>query len=178
MRKSNHFDQLRLVGNISLWFSLVAGVGLLAVVWIAGSSSDDYVDQIQNLAATRRNLPFVMLSGGLLLAIGTGITTWLITLYSTFRVAGPLYRFSKNLEAGVMKGEVPRISIRRSDHLQAENQLLQDSVSTLYQHYSCLDQAAEQLVKQLDPHLLELNDAELEASIGRLRDIEQRARCD
>lgn len=180
-----HFSQLKLVGKISLWFSLLAAVGLLVTVWLAGKSVDDYLGAMQNLAATRRNLPLVMLCGGLLLAIGTGITTWLITLYSSIRVAGPLYRFTKNLQAGVLKGEVPRVPIRDTDKLQAENQLLQESVSVLYQHYDSLDRAAEQLLDALDRNYLQsagIKDsesfAEIEQAITSLKHREQLARYD
>ncbi len=177
------FGLLELVGKISLWFSLVSTIGLLAIVWIAGNGNDNYTDQIQTLAVTRRNLPFVMLSGGLLLAIGTGITTWLITLYSSFRVAGPLYRFCRNLEAGVLQGEVSRVPIRETDQLQAESQLLQDTVSVLYQHYEALDQAAEQLLDELDRDYLRGLDnvdpesgAAVEVAIKHLQQTEQLAR--
>lgn len=181
----SQFSQLKLVGKISLWFSLLAAVGLLVIVWLAGSRVDDYLGTMQNLAATRRNLPLVMLFGGLLLVIGTGITTWLITLYSSFRVAGPLYRFSKNLQAGVLKGEVPRVPIRDTDKLQAESQLLQESVSVLYQHYDSLDRAAEQLLDAVDRntgHGAEIKSpesiAEIERAITCLQYREKLARYD
>lgn len=177
------FGLLKLVGKISLWFSLVSAVGLLAVVWIAGSVNNDYIDQVQNLAASRRHLPFIMFSGGLLLAIGTGISTWLITLYSSFRVAGPLYRFSKNLEAGLLQGEVPRVPIRATDQLQAESQLLQHAVSVLYQHYEALDRAAEQLLDELDRDYLRGTEAKeresnaaIEMAVKRLQHTAQLAR--
>ena len=176
-----HFGQLKLVGKISLWFSLVAAMGLMAVIWIAGSVDEDYLGQIHHLAATRKNLPLVMLLGGLLLAIGTGITTWLITLYSTFRVAGPVYRFSSNLKLGVLQGEVPQISIRDTDQLQTENQLLQQSVSLLYQHYAALDQAAEQLLDELDRDYLSSDEdsssgAAIEQALTHLQRTAQLAR--
>ena len=82
------------------------------VVLLAGSPGVSYLQNVQSLAMTHRQLPMVMLAGGLTLAAGTGLTTWLITLYSSFRVAGPLYRFSRNLELGIETGRVPRIRIR------------------------------------------------------------------
>ncbi len=177
MNNTNQFDQLALVGKISLWFSLVALIGLFGVVWIAGSAGGDYLGQIQSLALARKNLPLIMLSGGLLLALGTGLTTWVIVLYSSFRIAGPLYRFSQNLEQGVSQGEVPRVPIRSKDLLQAESLFLQDTVSTLYGHYADLDRVAEQAAA-----ITALNDAapaaELDAAIERLRDLEQQARYD
>lgn len=183
MSDPNQFDQLALVGKISLWFSLVALIGLLAVVWIAGGAGGEYLEQIQNLAWARKNLPFIMLSGGLLLVFGTGLTTWVIVLYSTFRVAGPLYRFSQNLDQGVSQGEVPQVPIRQKDQLQAESQLLQGTVSTLYGHYADLDRLVEQVAACHENSGGEGADAveavaELEAAIEQLRHIARQARHD
>lgn len=139
MENTPPFASLKLVGKISLWFSLVAFLGLTAVVILAGVPEADYLDTIRSLSSTRDKLPLVMLAGGLVLAVGTGVTTWLITLYSTFRVAGPLYRFSRNLEAGIRGGKVPRVRIRGNDQLQQECDLLEQSVDQLYAHYRHID---------------------------------------
>ncbi len=130
MSRSTNFGQLHLVGKISLWFSMVAVIGLIAAIFLAGTPQASYADSIQSLSLTKKNLPFIMLIGGLLLAAGTGFTTWLITLYSTFRVAGPLYRFQKNLETGIHTGNVPRVRIRNKDHLQQESLLLESTAAT------------------------------------------------
>lgn len=177
MKDNIQFDPLALVGKFSLWFSLVALVGLLGVVWIAGSTGSDYLEQIQNLALARKNLALMMFSGGLLLALGTGLTTWVIVLYSSFRVAGPLYRFSQNLEKGVSQGEVPRVPIRQNDLLQTESLLLQDTVSVLYGHYADLDHIAEQAAAYAGS-----DDAtcavELDKAIEKLRHLERQAQHD
>ncbi|WP_210397870.1 hypothetical protein [Motiliproteus sediminis] len=139
MDTTPQFNSLKLVGKISLWFSLVAFIGLTAVVILAGVPEADYLETLRSLSNTRDRLPLVMLAGGLVLAVGTGVTTWLITLYSTFRVAGPLYRFSRNLESGIRSGKVPQIRIRGNDQLQQECDLLQQSVGQLYAHYRHID---------------------------------------
>lgn len=142
MESVAQFKSLKIVGRVSLWFSLVALVGLAVAVIIAGDGEGDYLATIQSLAATRDRLPVIMLLGGLVLAVGTGLTTWLITLYSTFRVTGPLFRFARNLEAGINSGKVPAIRIRGTDYLQEECELLHSSTNRLYTHYQEIDAQA------------------------------------
>lgn len=142
MVPATQFKSLQIVGRVSLWFSVVALVGLAVVVIIAGDGEGDYLASIKSLAATRERLPVIMLMGGLVLAVGTGLTTWLITLYSTFRVTGPLFRFARNLEAGISSGKVPAIRIRGTDYLQEECELLHCSTHRLYAHYREIDAQA------------------------------------
>ena len=171
MEPLSQFNSLKLVGRISLWFSLVALVGLGVVVILSGAADGDYLTTIQSLAATRERLPFIMLSGGLVLAAGTGLTTWLITLYSTFRVAGPLYRFARNLETGIHSGKVPAIKIRGSDYLQDESALLQHSVGNLYDHYRAIDAqavAALSAFQRGDTGAVEASLADLKRQRGRV----------
>jgi len=172
MEQTPQFDSLRLVGKISLWFSLVAFLGLAVVVILAGVAGDDYLSNIRSLAATRDRLPVIMLVGGLVLAVGTGLTTWVITLYSTFRVTGPLFRFARNLEAGIASGKVPAIKIRGSDYLQPECELLQQGVAQLYHHYRTIDAqavAALSALQQGDKRGVETSLAELKKQQGRIR---------
>lgn len=149
MQNDASFGQLRLIGRISLWFAGVALVALTALFLVIAPPSPDYLETLSRLSATRQQLPLLMAVGGLLLAIGTGVTTWLIALYSSFRVAGPLHRFCIDLEQGIRTGEVPRIRIRQSDHLQDEARRLEESVAALYRHYDELAQALDDATQRL-----------------------------
>ncbi len=152
MGTEDQFGRLKLIGRLSLWFSLVAAAGLLGVVWLAGPPAETYLQHVQSLALTQRHLPITMLLCGLLLAVGTGLTTWLIVLYSSFRVAGPLYRFARNLEAGAQTGAVPRIRIRHTDYLQAECRALEEAVAAVEAHRGSLDNALQDaLAETTDP---------------------------
>ncbi len=148
--KTAQFGQLKVVGKISLWFSLVAACGLLAIFLIVDDSSTTYLDAMQSMSMTHKNLPWVMLVGGLFLVLGTGITTWLITLYSSFRVAGPIFRFTANLEQGLKVGEVPLIKVRHDDYLQDESQTLQITVKELYGYYQGLETQVDQAINALE----------------------------
>ena len=138
-----HFGQLRLIGRLSLWFALLAFVGLVALMMMAAPPSGDYLEALRNMSQTRRQLPMLMTLGGLALAVGTGLSTWLMVLYSSHRVAGPLYRFCIDLEAGIETGQVPRIRLRSTDYVQDEARHLEDSVDALYQHYDQMALALE-----------------------------------
>lgn len=175
MFDDEQFGQIRIVGKISLWFSLVVVVGLIAVVLMAGTPKESYSDSVQALALTRKNLPWVMLMGGLLLALGTALTTWLITVYSSFRVAGPLYRFARNLETGIRLRQAPRIRIRQSDYLQEESELLEQTfLETEYYRHNLSSQVGQviRLLEQPGPIDRQVLDAQLEklkAMQGRTR---------
>ncbi|MEH6628822.1 MAG: hypothetical protein V7739_20465 [Motiliproteus sp.] len=142
--------QLKIVGKISLWFSFVAAAGLLALFFIVDDSGSTYLDAVQSMSITRKNLPWMMLVGGLFLVTGTGVTTWLITLYSSFRVAGPIFRFTANLEQGLKAGEVPLVKVRHDDCLQDESQTLQITVKELYGYYQGLEAQLDEAIETLD----------------------------
>lgn len=175
MEDDVHYGQVRLVGKISLWFSLVATLGLAVVVLLAGSPQVGYLDNVQSLTMTHRQLPLVMLVGGLGLAAGTGMTTWLITLHSSFRVAGPLYRFSRNLETGIETGRVPRIRIRGTDYLHPECEALEQTAMALEGYRGELDRQVERALLILaDAHI---DDSTLQRRLEQLKMAHGRARC-
>jgi hypothetical protein len=174
---TEQFGSLKLLGRVSLWFSVVALIGFVAVMLMSGSERGRYLETIHSLSVMQQQLPWIVLSGGLLLVIGTGVTTWLITLYSSFRVAGPLHRFSRNLEAGIREGEVGTLRIRSDDYLQDESRLLEQTVTGLYGHYAKLDGL-------VDEALAELGSAEpvdvgkLDEVMAQLNAMEQRVQYD
>ncbi|MCB1887119.1 MAG: hypothetical protein KDH20_05910 [Rhodocyclaceae bacterium] len=143
------FGQLRLVGRVSLWFAGAALAGLAGVLLLARPAEGDYVALVQNLSLSRQQLLTLMLIGGLVLAIGTALTTWLIALYSSFRVAGPLHRFCLDLEHGIREGEVPRVRLRVEDDAQEDARRLEETVQHLYRHYDEIAGALESASLQI-----------------------------
>ncbi len=131
----SQYGQLKLVGRVSLWFAGAALAGLAGVLLLARPDSGDYADLVRQLSLSRQQLPTLMLVGGLVLALGTALTTWLIALYSSFRVAGPLHRFCLDLEHGIREGEVPRVRLRAEDDAQEDARHLEQTVRKLYGHY-------------------------------------------
>jgi len=130
------FGRAKLIGKISLWFSFLAAIGLLIVFFAVASPGESYQQNIRTLSLSQKNLPWVMLVTGLILTLITSIITWLITLYSSFRISGPLYRFSRNIETWINTGKRNTIPLRRADSLQQESQLMEETVNS---HYAYLD---------------------------------------
>lgn len=137
------FFHLKLVAKISLGVGTVAVLSLLvSLALISGDSGDSYAEIIRNNSITRAHLGTVMLLIGLMLVAIAGVITWLIALYSSFRIAGPLYRFSQNLKLASVSNSAPLIDLRKGDSLldQAEN--IKQAVSTLREHYVAVEQAS------------------------------------
>ena len=132
---ASHLGRFRRVSKISLWISLISTAGILFIAFYIDTPDTGYLQNISSLVTSRKNLDLVLLLTGLWLVGITAITTWMITLYSSFRVAGPLYRFSRNLEVGASEGAMPLIRIRANDYLKEECQLLHESVDSLYSYY-------------------------------------------
>lgn len=169
---SGGFGQLRLICRISLWFAVLALVALVALFFIAGTTSSEYLEEISRLSVTRKQLPVLMAIGGLVLAITTALTIWSVALYSSFRVAGPLYRFCLDLEDGIRTGQVPRIRIRQSDYAQDEARHLEASVAALYRHYDELSQALDEAAQRLQTGTHQESRAVLE----RIRQLSEKVR--
>ncbi|WP_207062945.1 hypothetical protein [Motiliproteus sp. SC1-56] len=170
------FGQIRLVGKISLWFSLVAAIGLGAVVLLTASAPGSYIETVQSLAYTRRQLPWVMLVGGLILALSTGVITWLITLYSTFRVAGPMRRFAVILEQGTAASRSPSRGLRDDDCLQPESEALRVALASYASYREQLGSELDALIAQLEDGPVTPDSDNLLAQLRQLKVIHGRAR--
>lgn len=112
--------RLRLIARIALSISLLSTVLLLATLYFLfrGQKEDSYWLVIQSLTLSRDQLMIAMLIGGALILLVAGLITWFITLYSSARIAGPLYRFSKNIELEIKQGPVATINLRKGDYFQ------------------------------------------------------------
>ncbi len=137
------FFHLKLVAKISLAVGAVAVLVLLAVLTlITGDGGETYGEVIRSHSLTRQELGVAMLVAGLLLVAITGVITWLIVLYSSFRVAGPLYRFSQNLKLAGASDTSALIDLRQGDALATQAVHIKQAVATLRQHRAALKMAA------------------------------------
>ena len=137
------FFHLKLVAKVGVAVAALAALVLGVVVWlITNGAGDSYQAVIRSNSLTRQHLGMAMLLAGLLLVAITGLITWLIVLYTSFRVAGPLYRFSQNLKfADSMEaGELTKL--RKGDALLAQAAGIQQAVAMLRQHRADLKAAA------------------------------------
>lgn len=137
------FFHLKLVGKISLGVGMIAVLSLLlSLALVSGETGDSYVEIIRSNSVTRGQLATVMLLIGLMLVAIAGVITWMIALYSSFRVAGPLYRFSKNLRLASASNHAPLVALRNDDSLHEQAENIGQAVMTLREHYALVENAA------------------------------------
>ena len=144
--------QLKLVSKMSMWVALIAFVSLSSMLLILlPSLPDQYAAFTQLIMQVQNNLAIMLVLCGLLLIIGASFTTWFICLYSSFRISGPLYCFSRNLEQQTKHHPHAQINLRENDSLQAECHLYNDAMAqwiSLYQEINLNNDKIDQLFQQ------------------------------
>lgn len=165
--------QLKMIASIAL---LVGLLSLVVLSWmlfhLAPRGQASYFDAIASTSLTGSYLLPAMVAAGLIIVAVTALVTWLIALYSSFRVAGPLYRLARNLEDVMARGPLSATPIRRKDKLQLEAQRMEQAVEALHAHHAALRQsitAAEEALQQGDAPAYA-------AALAELRQIERRVR--
>lgn len=167
---------LKMVAKIALSVSAVACAGLLSVLFLLTDQRGDSYDQIIRVhSLASQNLGTALLVFGLALLAFAGIVTWLIALYSSFRIAGPLYRLAQNLELEIEQGPAVPVAIRRGDQLQREWKEFEASMAALHSHFGDLRQALARTEQTLQAGA-ESDPVALRQAVARLRDIERRAK--
>lgn len=166
---------LKRVAGIALSVSVAACAGMLVVLLLV---TDDtgirYGQLISTYSLTGQNLGWSLLVFGLAIVAFAGVTTWLISLYSSFRIAGPLYRFSRTLEKGIEQWPAALLPIRRTDQLHPEWQALSVSVAVVRGHYDELRRALEATGRSLQEG--PADETPLRQAIARFKEIERRVR--
>ncbi|MBF0126234.1 MAG: hypothetical protein HQM02_03390 [Magnetococcales bacterium] len=136
--------RLQQVGKIALATGVIAGGCLLAMVfYLSGDGGDSYQEILSAYAMTRRHLGPALLLSGLALTTLIGLMTWMIALYSTYRVAGPVHRFSLNLKRQILEGPLPVEAFREGDFLQAEHLHYSAAANRLQYHYDSLSELTD-----------------------------------
>ena len=161
---------LHLVAKIALIVGAVSCLGMLLVLtFITDKSGASYGAIIRSYSLSRQHLGPTMLIAGLFLVSFSGVITWLISLYASFYIAGPLYRFSRNLETFIAQGPTTPVPTREKDHLKQEEQQIKRSIAKLQQHYGEMRAAAEEALSQLDsqsaPAIAKLKELDREAHL-------------
>lgn len=127
-----HFKR---VAGIALSVTICACLGILAALLLVTEDPGlGYAQTIVSYSFTSRNLGWCLLVFGLAIIAVSGFTTWLVALYSSFRIAGPLYRFARNLEICIAQRAAELLHIRSTDQLRRESRALQGSVTKLRVH--------------------------------------------
>jgi hypothetical protein len=160
---------LGLIARLAIGSSLIAASCLVVLGWVlepAGGAT--YREVIWSHVLSRQSLPTALLVAGLSLMVWVGVLTWLVALMGSFRVAGPLYRLARNLEAAL--GGDALVGVRRGDALQDTVARLSAATSALNEHYAVLRDVARGAEAALDepPACDEL--------LGVLAEVERRVR--
>ncbi|MFZ2541325.1 MAG: hypothetical protein WAW75_06060 [Gallionella sp.] len=169
--KTHFLLRLRLVSKIAL---IVGGLACLSMVLVLTFITDDsgvnYETIIRSHSLSRQDLGPALLVVGLFLVAFSGVITFLISLYTGFYIAGPLFRFARNLEIFIAEGQVAPIPTREKDQLKQEEQQIKRSIAKLQNHYDALraatDTALTQLAAQQNPS----------ATIAYLKELERATR--
>ncbi len=170
----------KLVAKIGLSVAVASCLGLLLVlIPVSDEKASGYGQIIGAFGLARQSLGPAMLVFGLAMVSFAGITTWLFSLYASFRVAGPLYRISRDLELQIEQGAITPVPIRATDSLQREWRAFEASVAALRAQREDLKQALSEVEKALPTNTVITATAEtapLVPAIARLKKAEQRVR--
>lgn len=166
--KTHFLLRLRLISKIAL---MVGGLSclcmLLALNFITDNSGVNYETIIRSYSLSRQHIGPTLLVAGLFLVSFAGAITFLIALYTGFYIAGPLFRFARNIELLIERGTITPISTRKNDLLKQEEQQIKRSIIKLQKHYDEIrlttDTALSQLATQQDPSV----------AIAKLKEIDR-----
>jgi len=180
MNKRRHVHvplDFKLVAKIGLGVAVASCLGLLLVlIPVSDEKASGYGQIIGAFGLAREGLGWAMLVFGLAMSSFAGITTWLFALYASFRIAGPQYRISRNLELLIEQGAIVPAPIRATDSLQREWKAFEASVAALRTQHEDLRQALSEVEQALRTDTAAIDKAPLVLAIARLKQTEQRVR--
>ncbi len=167
--------RFKIISRITLATMLAAGLVLLvAVLLFEDEQGLDYLSLVQSYTVTEKNLDAMLIMAGLFLLFCVGTASWVLTLYASFRIAGPLFRMARNLELASSRRDLP--GIRKRDCLQDVSQQLQTAVNMLHDHYACIGTQLDHLEQEL---LKESKDKNaIRSYINALKDDARHVRLD
>lgn len=164
------FYYLKIIGLVALAIGAIAfATLLLLLIVISDNSGTTYWDIIKSGSMTRQSLGMGMLLAGVFLVGAAAIITWLASLYASFRFAGPMFRFSRNMEILTGSGAGPLIPIRKDDQLQQEARHIEQSVKSLHNHYRELGSATETALT-----MAASGNRELAQFVSKIRELDRR----
>lgn len=160
------------VAKMALLVALASAAGLLAAIfWATTDEGTSYASVVMSHSLTQQKLAPVMVVFGLLSVCVAALLTWLIALYSSHRIAGPLFRFSQNVKAISQDPFATPLAIRKTDLLQQDWQQFDAAQKRLRAHYGDLRDALTDCQQSLAGSGA---GARLAASNARLQEVERR----
>lgn len=144
------FFYLKWVAKIALSIGVLAIASLLAELFlITSGKGTEYSHIIHANSLTWESLGPAIMVFGLVMTIAASFIAWLVSLYGSFRIAGPLYRFSQNMKSAIDHPSAKPVAIRHGDMLQQEWKAFDASLGRLDTHYRCLREALAEVRKEL-----------------------------
>ena len=133
MKDYDIIAQLRMVSWIGFITAFTSAIILVAVYFLSDASNKSYADLIISHKISKNNLiPALIISGSIMsFVVCTG--SWFFALYTSFKFAGPLYRFSRNFEIASKTNDL--LGIRQGDHLHEISDDMLQAADNLHMHY-------------------------------------------
>jgi len=106
-----------IVAKISLSTSIFTFTILMVMIsfaWV--DHGGGYGDFIESQLISHKNIQYSIIIAGLLLVLMSALISWFVSLYGSFRIAGPLYRFAQNMSH--CHNPDTMLSLRSDDCLQ------------------------------------------------------------
>ncbi len=142
-------DQLKLVGKNAIGFVAILCCSFVFILWLTDVPLLSYRQASNHLFRAGIDLFWIMWLAGAAILLVTAIMLWLSCLLITHRAVGPLFRFSRNLEAAIKRDTTPLLGIRSGDHFQEESECLLSTVQRLSAHEKQLVNDCRQVIDQL-----------------------------
>jgi len=163
--------RLRLVSRITLIVSTLFCVGiLLTLAFATGNPGVAYDSAIRSLSQSLLRLGPTLLVASLLLVLFSSAVIRMISHRASLKVAGPLYRFARNIEAFIESGPVTPVPTRQEDQLKPEKQQIERSITKLQAHYDAIRTATETALAQID------SQQSPAAAIAQLKELDRATR--
>ncbi|MBF0135657.1 MAG: hypothetical protein H7833_13780 [Magnetococcus sp. DMHC-1] len=135
---------LKLVARIALFVGLAAAACFFVVAFfMMARDGKTYQDIFFANFQSRQQLAPALLFAGMILAAWAGIVTWVVALYSTFRVAGPVHHFATGLRELIRNGPQPISKMRAEDWLQEEHYHFSAAAKRLQYHYDMMSELVD-----------------------------------
>jgi len=166
-----------IVAKISLSISVFTFAILMVMISIAlVDHGGSYNDFIQSQLISHKNIQYSIIIAGLLLIFLSALISWSVTLYGSFRIAGPLYRFVQNISH--CHGSDTMLSLRSDD-------CLQDLSAKIIHAAKQIENHKHEILTQINSYqqLLALADApdknkKIVAILQHIKQIESRVKLD
>jgi hypothetical protein len=144
--------QFKMTARVALSISVFAAVVLFLTLYFVFKSQDSgsYFNMIQAYVQAQDQLIPAMFIGGAMIILMAGLITWFILLYSSARIAGPLFRFTRNVEMQINEGPVQTVKLRQGDYLQDLSGKLSEAANGLSESYALQLEVVDELYEALD----------------------------